>query len=757
MSTPTFVYARPTPSHTARSRSDCSETRRLSLELAEPLSRRGHDRPAHGRCQPDQVAPRSRHLVLRDLHPRQAPARLRGVRRRPSTTASTPITRARARGSRARKRGVLTRPSAERVLAYRAHVDEALARLLARGVGPASEITRLIEVGINHEQQHQELLLTDILALFAANPLRPAYRPRRPARRRRRARGASTGSISPAASARSATTATASPGTTKRPRHDVLMHPFRLADRLVTNGEWLRVHGRRRLPHAVAVAVRRLDAPSIAKAGSAPLYWEERDGAWLAMSLEGLQPVDPPRPSPRQLLRGRRLRALGRQASADRVRVGGRRAPTWPLARQFARPPARSAAAARIAADGRRGRCSATSGNGPRAPTCPIRAIAPAAPARSASTTASSWSASRCCAAAPAPRPRGHTRATYRNFFYPHQRWQFIGPAPCLGDCVMLSPTCGSFWLQRYRARPTTSSRSRARRLSRPQKTLPCRYFYDARGSELFEEITRLPEYYPTRTETAILEAHARRDGRRRARRRRSGRVRLRLQPQDRDPARRAAAARAPTSPIDVSASALRTPRSARGALSRARCRAHRAPTSPIPSRCPPTSAGGTSTGFFPGSTIGNLTPVEARRAAARISRAVLSPGGRLIVGVDLKKDPRTLRARLQRRRRRHGGLQSQPARPHQSRARRRLRSRRLPARGDLQPRDGRIEMHLVSRRDQDVRSAAAASTSATARPSTPRTPTSTRCASFRISRAPRIGAHARLDRPRPSASACMS
>ena len=42
--------------------------------------------------------------------------------------------------------------------------------------------------------------------------------------------------------------------------------------------------------------------------------------------------------------------------------------------------------------------------------------------------------------------------------------------------------------------------------LSRPQKTLPCRFFYDARGSELFEEITRLPEYYPTRTETAILQ-----------------------------------------------------------------------------------------------------------------------------------------------------------------------------------------------------------------------------------------------------------
>ena len=53
--------------------------------------------------------------------------------------------------------------------------------------------------------------------------------------------------------------------------------------------------------------------------------------------------------------------------------------------------------------------------------------------------------------------------------------------------------------------------------LSRPQKTLPCRFFYDARGSELFEEITRLPEYYPTRTEAAILEAHAAEMARRRA------------------------------------------------------------------------------------------------------------------------------------------------------------------------------------------------------------------------------------------------
>ena len=151
------------------------ETRRLSLELAEPLSAEDMT------VQPmDDASPTKWHLA----HVTWFFETFILAKHLPGYQAFDPAfnycfnSYYESHGPRQPrpKRGVLTRPSAEQVLAYRAHVDEALAKLLARGVGPGSEITRLVEVGINHEQQHQELLLTDILALFAASPLRPAYR-----------------------------------------------------------------------------------------------------------------------------------------------------------------------------------------------------------------------------------------------------------------------------------------------------------------------------------------------------------------------------------------------------------------------------------------------------------------------------------------------------------------------------------------------------------------------------------------------------
>jgi dimethylhistidine N-methyltransferase len=177
--------------------------------------------------------------------------------------------------------------------------------------------------------------------------------------------------------------------------------------------------------------------------------------------------------------------------------------------------------------------------------------------------------------------------------------------------------------------------------LSHPLKSLPCRFFYDARGSELFEEITQLPEYYPTRTEAAILEAHA-------------------AEMADGLPAGSVLVEFGSGSSlkteillrqlphlgayvcVDVSESAL--------AAARARLAA-RFPTLDVRpivgdfSRAvvfPPDLAERPKTGFFPGSTIGNLTSVEAV-CLLQAFRAGLGANGRLIVGVDLKKDARRL------------------------------------------------------------------------------------------------------------------
>ena len=346
----------------------------------------------------------------------------------PSTTASTPITRARARGSRARSAGVLTRPSAERVLAYRAHVDEALAQAASRGASAqASEIARLIEVGINHEQQHQELLLTDILALFAASPL-AAGLSRRGSRRRARRRPKPLDWIDFAGGIRQVGhDGNGFAWDNEAPRHDALIHPFRLADRLVTNA----ANGSSSWPTA-AIARPRSGSPtagrrSTARAGRRRSTGRSATAHGSPCRCEGLQPVEPRAPRrPRQLLRGRRLRALGRQAPADRVRMGGRRARPARRRQHARHPRAAPAAAGRAGAMAARARCSATSGNGRRAPICPTRATG-RPPARSANTTASSWCSQQVLRGGSCATPDGHTRATYRNFFYPHQRWQFMG------------------------------------------------------------------------------------------------------------------------------------------------------------------------------------------------------------------------------------------------------------------------------------------------------------------------------------------
>lgn len=177
--------------------------------------------------------------------------------------------------------------------------------------------------------------------------------------------------------------------------------------------------------------------------------------------------------------------------------------------------------------------------------------------------------------------------------------------------------------------------------LSRAEKRLSCLYFYDAVGSELFDEITRLPDYYPTRAETDILAAHGEEmlDG--------AGEEAALVEFGSGSSRKtEVLLERAPRlslyAPIDVCASALEN---ARARLS---VRFPHLRIRPIvadfsrPVALPRELADRRRIGFFPGSTIGNFTPEEARGLLLAM-RVLLGPGGRLIVGVDLKKEPSRL------------------------------------------------------------------------------------------------------------------
>jgi len=189
-------------------------------------------------------------------------------------------------------RGLLTRPSLDEVHAYRRHVDRAMTDLLTAGVSP--ETSRLIEVGLNHEQQHQELLLTDVKHLLSCNPLRPAYREQPVA------------PLSAGASPLRFVEFEAGVRSfghegpdfcydNEEPRHRQYVHAFRIADRLVTNGEWkafIADGGYERPEHWLSDG---WDAVRTNR-WSAPMYWERIDGEWRHFTLAGMRLVDDAEP-----------------------------------------------------------------------------------------------------------------------------------------------------------------------------------------------------------------------------------------------------------------------------------------------------------------------------------------------------------------------------------------------------------------------------------------------------------------------------
>jgi ergothioneine biosynthesis protein EgtB len=186
------------------------------------------------------------------------------------------------------QRGILSRPTVAEVNRYREHVDAAMHHLLGeRERTMTREIRERIVLGLNHEQQHQELLLTDVKHAFASNPLRPSYREQPP---------------SPSLSMPPSLRWIHYPGglrwighdgpgfayDNETPRHRVYLAPFQLASRLVTCGEY-RAFLEDGGYHRPELWLSEGWGTCRAESWQAPLYWERQDGDWFHTTLDGWQ------------------------------------------------------------------------------------------------------------------------------------------------------------------------------------------------------------------------------------------------------------------------------------------------------------------------------------------------------------------------------------------------------------------------------------------------------------------------------------
>jgi ergothioneine biosynthesis protein EgtB len=321
------------------------------------------------------------------------------------------------------KRGLLARPTVEEVYAYRRHVDAGMLRLAADcpdRTWPAVEAR--LRIGLNHEQQHQELLLTDIKHNFAVNPLRPAYRADLP---------------QPAMGEPDPLTFTPWEGgvveigaigegfayDNEGPRHRVYLEPFRLADRLVTNGEYLEFiqdggYGHPGLWLSDGWQTSRREG------WRAPLYWEQIEGVWHEMTLGGVRPLNPAEP----------LAHVSYYEANAFAAWAGRRLPTeaeWECAA------AGVPIAGNLVESGRLHPQPAPRRGGPRQLYGDVwewtqSAYLPYPGYRSPEGALGEYNGKFMCSqmvlrGGSCATARDHVRASYRNFFYPHERWQFMG------------------------------------------------------------------------------------------------------------------------------------------------------------------------------------------------------------------------------------------------------------------------------------------------------------------------------------------
>jgi len=331
------------------------------------------------------------------------------------------------------ERGLVTRPGLAEVRAYRAHVDRGMLALLAGRIEPA--LAGLVEIGLQHEQQHQELILTDCKYLLSRNPVGPVYR-----EPQRRANPANTGA--PPLAFRRFAEELLSIGhegagfafDNEGPRHRVFLETFEIASRLVTNEEYLAFMadgGYHRPELWLSDGWREVQA----QGWRAPLYWrqgEERDGGWRVFTLGGERALDPAEP----------VCHISFYEADAYARWAGARLPTeaeWEIAALESGASIDSIGAGNFLEDGLLHPAPAPAPaeaeiaqlfgdvwEWTQSPYTPYPGYRPAAGALG------EYNGKFMCnqivlRGGSCATPRSHMRATYRNFFPPSARWQFMG------------------------------------------------------------------------------------------------------------------------------------------------------------------------------------------------------------------------------------------------------------------------------------------------------------------------------------------